>query len=238
MKLGTTSLLPSLTVVRCSILAAAISFAHVFSAGADVTLKGNIGPRVIDDNVIIDRNSSCVLNGTIIKGNLLVKPGARLTAKRARVDGNVQAGRMTRVTIAQRTLVQGDVRGKGTRWLVVKDRSIVEGNVRLQSGSAAPGRAALNLNGAQVFGDVRAETSRGRQIIQKSEIGGNLLLVENNTGPWLLQNNRVTGDLRFFKNSGKSTISGNRVQGNLQATENSPRPVVRNNRVDGSLEIK
>ncbi len=76
---------------------------------------------------------------------------------------------------------------------------------------------------------MQAEKSRGRIRVIESDIGGNLQVVENYTGPYVLKYNWVEGDLQFFKNRGKGSIIGNHVLGNLQRKENQPRPVIRDN---------
>ena len=221
-----------------SLLTAAVMLGTAALANADVILKGRVGPRTIDDNVVIARNTTCVLNGTIIKGNVRVLAGARLYANGARVIGNVQAGHSFLVDLRDSTRVTGDVQGKGTRSILVRNGTWVGGNVQLTEGSASSRVDALLVRNATVIGDVQAEKSRGRLRALGSRIGGNLQFVENRHGPYAIRNNQVREDLQFFKNYGTGAITENQVGGNLQSKENSPRPVVRTNTVGGNLELE
>ncbi|MBL8250807.1 MAG: hypothetical protein JNK31_03960, partial [Candidatus Competibacter sp.] len=56
---------------------------------ADVYCPPNPGPVTIDDNVIV--SGQCLLDGTRVKGNVLVQAGGALTARNAHIDGNIQA---------------------------------------------------------------------------------------------------------------------------------------------------
>lgn len=204
---------------------------------AEEILRGNVGPRIIDDNVAIARNSSCTLNGTVIKGNVRVLGGARLTAFGAKVDGNVQAFGSKLVELKQRTEVKGDVQGEETRTLVVRG-STVGGNIQLKEGAAIGSAATLLVQNTTIGGDLQAEKSTGRLNAFGNRIDGNLQFVENKRGPYAIKTNRIKGDLQFFKNRGSAIIVRNRVGGNLQSKENGPRPAVRKNLVEGDTELE
>ncbi|MES2475229.1 MAG: hypothetical protein V4640_05575 [Verrucomicrobiota bacterium] len=228
----------SLPIVRSSVSAASLFALSAVPALADVTLKGSVGARVIDDDVVIARNTRCVMEGTLIKGNIRVLSGAKLIGKRIRVDGNVQAFDAFLVDLRQGTRVEGDVQGEGTRSIRVVGGTRVSGNVQLTEGSAPAGVDALLVSGATVEGDVQAEKSSGRLRSRNSTVDGNLQFVENRRGPYLIRNNSIDGDLQFFKNQGSGTITDNTVKGNLQSKENRPAPVVTGNRVEGDLELE
>ena len=60
-------------------------------AFADVYCPPNLGPVTIDDNVIV--TGTCDLNGTQVKGNVLVQSNGALTVRNnARIDGNIYNG--------------------------------------------------------------------------------------------------------------------------------------------------
>lgn len=233
MKFNTTSRNPVSRFLAATLLLGSASLAL-----ADVTLRGTVGPRTIDDDVVIARGTNCVLNGTIIKGNVRVLSGARLSAFGAKIDGNVQAFDANLVDLTQSTRVGGDVQGEGTRSIVVRGNTRVGGNVQLTEGSAPLDVDALLVQNSTVIGDVQAEKSSGRLRSLSNTINGSLQFVENRRGPYIIRTNSVKGDLQFFKNQGTGKIIGNRVGGNLQSKENSPRPVVRRNVVEGSLEVE
>jgi len=205
---------------------------------ADVRLTGTVGPISIDDNVIIPRNATVILNRTTIKGNVFVRSGAKLLAYGANIDGNVQAIGSFLVDLRQQTTVGGDVQGERTRTVRVREGSTIEGNVQVKEAEAPVDADALVVNFADVSGDVQAEKSAGRLRVRDSRIGGNLQFVENTSGLYAVKNNDIGGDLQHFKNRGKATIVRNDVGGNLQSKENRPQPTIENNDVEGDLEIE
>jgi len=239
-----TSFLPNNTLWRLGrvipkkFLGSAMLLGSCAEGLADTTLRGNIGRRVIDDDVVIASNTACTLNGTIIKGNIRVMSGAKLTTKGASVDGNVHAYGAFLVDLKGATDVEGDVQGERTRTIKVTEGTHVGGNVQLKSAAASNGTDALYLVSSRVEGDVQAEKGKGDLRVFRNTIGGNLQFVENKRGPYLMRNNRIDGDLQFFKNKGSGTITGNRVKGNLQSKENSPDPKVSDNKVEGDLELE
>jgi len=76
--------------------------------------SGLVGNIAIDDTVEIPGNTSATLNGTIIKGNVLVRSGAALISNGAQIDGNVQAFDAYLAELRQQAVVGGDVQGEGT----------------------------------------------------------------------------------------------------------------------------
>jgi hypothetical protein len=214
-----------------------LAFSYSLAAG-DVALKGTIDRRVINDTVEIRPGTSCVLNGTIIVGNLLVRRGARLVANQATIYGNVQAEGAALVQLNDRTRVGGDVQGKKTRAVIVRSDSRVGGHILIQEATAPARVNALLVQRVVVAGDIQIEKSSGKIRVIGNTIGGDLQIVENLTGAYSAVNNRMQGDLQFFKNNGRGVINGNRVGGNLQSKENSPAPVVRRNLVRGYTELK
>lgn len=229
---------PSASFPFARLLCLVIAAGSVDLASAEVTLRGNVGKRVIDDDVVIAQNTKAVLNGTVIKGNVRVLAGAKLVAKRARIDGDVQSFKALKVELRRGTRVDGDFQGEGTRTMILKENSKVEGNVQTKESSAAERVTALQVLNATVDGDVQAEKGSGRYAIIGSTVDGNIQVVENQTGLYQIRRNRVAGDLQYFKNRGAGTITGNWVDGNLQSKENSPAPKVSGNRVEGDTELE
>jgi cytoskeletal protein CcmA (bactofilin family) len=172
------------------------------TALADVPLSGKLGRVTIDDTVEIRRNTSATLNGTVIKGNVLVRSGATLVSNGAKIDGNVQAFDANRVDLGQQTVVHGDVQAEGTRSLIVRGGTFVGGNVQLTEASAAVTEDALRVEFSKVDGDLHAEKSSGRLRALENQIGGNLQFLENKTGTYEIENNSIGGGLQFFKNRG------------------------------------
>ena len=210
----------------------------VHEVRADVRLVGTVGSITIDDNAYVPKYTTATLNGTIIKGNVFVRRGARLIANGARIIGNVQAYGSLLVDLRQQNFVDGDVQGKYTRSIRVRGGTVVGGNVQLEEAAAPTDVDALLVYLANVDGDVQAKKTAGRLRVIESEIGGNLQFEENYTGPYVIMDNSIDGDLQFFKNRGQGKIIRNHVRGNLQSKENRPRPIIRDNIVEGDLEIE
>jgi hypothetical protein len=230
--------LPTRILVACALWSGSALLSY-----GDVTLRGNIGARTINDNVIIPAYAACTLSGTVINGNVRVLAGARLQTKRARVNGDVQALDSFLVDLSQGTTVSGNVQGEGgTRSIVVRGGTRVTGNVELKDGFAPSAVDALLVQSAMVGGNVFAEKTNGRLRVMSSRIDGGVQFVENRRGPFTILSNQVRGDIQFFKNQGTNvingTIIGNRVGGNLQSKENSPIIVVRSNWVAGAVEVE
>lgn len=223
---------------------AALVLATLFFANttlADVPLSGRVGPITIDDTVEIPRNARATLNGTVIKGNVLVRSGATLISNGAQIEGNVQAFGAHLVDLRPGTKVDGDVQGQGTRSIIVRGENkntFVGGNIQLTEASAASTEDALSVESSRVDGDLQAEKSSGRLRALGNQIGGNLQFVENTTGTYEIKDNNIDGDLQFFKNQGSGEITYNVVGGNLQSKENDPPPLVANNTVKGDTEIE
>lgn len=219
-------------------LAFLIASGMAISAHADVVLRGNIGPRVIDDDVIIATNTECTLNGTVINGNVRLQEGARLTSKRGFIEGNVIGQVSSVIDLRAFTRVDGNVQGDGTKTVIVRAGTTVGGDVQVKNSRTRPNSDALLVNLATVKGDIQAQNNSSRLRIIGTKVDGNIQIMENKRGPYRIANNRVKGDLQFFKNRGPGTIVANRVQGNLQSKENVPRPAVSGNIVSGDTEVQ
>lgn len=113
--------------------------------------RGTIG-AVSLDNLRVPSGATCRLSGTTIK----VESGARLTATKVRVIGNIQAEGHQSVSLTSST---------------------VGGSVQLMQG----GSASIGSN--RITGDVQSFENRGTQTISNNRIGGNLQCKENVPAP-------------------------------------------------------
>lgn len=151
-------------------------------ARADDTLcRGTLG-AVSVDNLKVPDKAKCTLNGTRVKGNIIVGTGATLTAKSVTVDGNLQAEGAQSVTVSGNTTVGGSVQIK-------------------QGGSAS-------LSGLRINGDLQLESNRGRLTATSNRIGGNLQVFQN-TGGVKLTNNQIAENMQCKENKPAPTGSGN-----------------------------
>ncbi len=102
----------------------------------DRVCRGTIGSVSIGDNVVVPRGADCVLNGTKVDGNVIVKGGASVLIKNgARIDGNVQAENSAPVKV-RGSKVFGDVQADDGRRVVVRG-TVVDGNIQLTDNSRA-----------------------------------------------------------------------------------------------------
>ncbi len=206
-------------------------------ASAEVTLKGIVGAEIINDDVVIARNTLCVLDRTEIRGSVRVLAGARLVTFQADIQGNVRARNAARVDLRLFTTVGGNVRGEGARSIIVRSGTRVGGNVRLEDSSAPVGMDALLVVNTTVVGNVVAVGNSGLVRAAINSIGGNVAFADNGRGSYVIRGNLIGGDIRFLRNRGSGVIAVNRVKGDLHSEGNSPDPAIANNLVDGDIEI-
>lgn len=107
------------------------------------------------------------------------------------------------------------------------DGTVVKGTITVQS------QATLRAVQVRVVGNVQSENAR-RVVVRGSSVGGSIQHVQG--GSASVNNNRVTGDVQMFSNSGEIVISRNRINGNLQCKANTPAPTGGGNVVDGNKE--
>lgn len=221
-----------------SLFVGAILLASTALASADVTLKGTIGRRTIDDNVIIARNTTCILNGTTITGDVRVLSGARLIMNGAWVDGNLLSYRSRLLDLRNASRVTFNIRGSATRSVLLRAGTQVGGLVQVTGSTAPEGVDSLLIKNSAIEGDVRAYKSTGRLRTIDNTIKGKLKFVENRTGRYVIRKNEVYADLRFMRNTGNASILANAIGGNLVAKGNTPTPTIKRNRVRGDFPIK
>jgi cytoskeletal protein CcmA (bactofilin family) len=152
----------------------------------DVHCPPDLGAVTIDGNVLVA--AACRMDGTIVKGNVLLYAGGSLDARYAYVDGNIQAERSGFVTVSQVT-VKGNIQLDG----LVGDLSRiadsrVDGNIQLDDN-----RSALEVEANEVDGDIQAFGNRGGVLIADNYVDGNLQCKNNSPAP-VGGNNRVAGN--------------------------------------------
>ncbi len=145
-------------------------------ASADVYCPPNLGSITIDDNVIV--RGQCLLDGTRVKGNVLVQSGGALTARNAHIDGNLQADGGIYVRV-NRTSVGGDIQLEGVfREESRIQRSSIGGNLQLDNN-----RVRLVAEYNTIDGDLQAFGNTGGVVIRYNTIDGNLQCKSNRPAP-------------------------------------------------------
>jgi hypothetical protein len=153
---------------------------------ADVSCPPNRGAVTIDDNVVV--RGICSLNGTSVKGNVLVYSGGRLTATNVRVDGNIQAEGAGSVAV-RNSAIDGDIQLKGVRGsasYIIGNR--VNGNIQMERNTRF-----LDVQSNVVDGDIQAFSNTGRVNIRSNVVDGNLQCKSNRPAP-TGGANRVSGN--------------------------------------------
>lgn len=143
--------------------------------------NGSIGERSLD-TVNVPAGAACQLNGTRLRGSIIVGTGATLEAAGVQVTGNLQA--------------------EGARSVKVGASSAFGGSIQIKQGEAA------EIVGATIGGDLQLDAQRGALRAQGNRIGGNLQAVGNGGGV-ALADNRMNGNLQCKENAPPPSGGGN-----------------------------
>lgn len=134
------------------------------------------------DTLTVPAGALCELQGTTVRGNLVLEAGASLLASDIDLGGNLQAD------AAQTLRIDGD--------------SVLRGSVQLTRGGDT------SLQGVRVAGDLQFDAMTGMVTLASSGIAGNVQVMTNLGGVTLLAN-RVGGNLQCKDNLPAPTGSGN-----------------------------
>jgi hypothetical protein len=153
----------------------------------DFDCPPNRGAEIVDGNIIVV--GTCSLDGTLVKGNVLLEDAGDLLADAATIIGNVQTDGAERVRLYV-TTVNGDVQltgVDGTSRSEVLD-SVIGGTLNIENNSAE-----FLLEGNLVNSDLKANVNSGGVTIRDNDIGGNLQC-QGNAPPPTGENNVVDGN--------------------------------------------
>lgn len=142
----------------------------------DYPCPPNRGAVTIDGNIVV--RGICNLNGTTVKGNVLVYSGGTLTATGVSVDGNIQAEGANTVSV-KNSFIDGDIQLdylRGSPSTV--EGNTVNGNIQLKSN-----RRSIAVRTNSVDGDVQAFSNTGGLTITRNRIEGNLQCKSNRPAP-------------------------------------------------------
>lgn len=156
------------------------------SISGDVNCPPNLGRVTVDGNVRV--TAACRLDGTTVKGNVLLYSGGSLIAVDAYIDGNIQAERANYIDVAG-TRVKGSIQLDGLVGMLSRvAASNVDGNIQLKDN-----RSRLEVLANSVNGDIQAFSNRGGVLITDNIVGGNLQCKSNSPAP-TGGNNQVFGN--------------------------------------------
>jgi uncharacterized membrane protein YgcG len=208
--------------VRSTVIAGALVVLGGFHAAAmadDVHCPPDIGSVTIDGNVLVA--APCRLDGTTVKGNVLLYAGGSLVAVGGRIIGNIQAENADFIDVTDID-VNGDIQLDN----LVGDASRVEGSTVGGSIQLKDNRSRLEVLNTDVIGDVQAFSNVGGVVIADNVIDGNLQC-KSNSPPPAGGNNRVAGNkedqcanLTPESDGGSGPTSGSTGTGSQQAGSN------------------
>jgi hypothetical protein len=166
------------TILAAAALSATLGIlsAPAPAAAEERVCRGRIAAQTVD-NLRVPANARCVLEGTRVKGTVLVERNAVLLAARVMVIGNVQAEGAARVSVFDGSRVGGSVQVVQGGFATVAD-SRIEGSIQLEEN-----REAQSVVRTRVGADIQAFQNRGGVRIARNVVDGNLQCKENRPAP-------------------------------------------------------
>lgn len=158
---------------------------HVFAD--DIPCGPNLGEVIVDGNVLV--STPCRLDGTTVKGNVLLYAGGSLVARDASIEGSIQGDTADFIDV-ENSRVNGNIQLDGLVGdLSTMTQTRVGGSIQLNDN-----RSALVVDANEVIGDVQAFDNLGGVLIANNQIDGNLQCKTNVPAPVggdnLVQGNR------------------------------------------------
>lgn len=166
------------------------------------------------DNVVVPAGSSCVLEGTRVRGNVLVQQNASLRADGADIRGSIQADNADEVITEDDTFVGGSIQVKARADIRIEETTI-NGNLQVEGDGAE-----LETNAVVIGGNLQLKQTEGGRI-EDTLVRGDVQLEEND-GEVAAEDNSVDGNMQVFKNVGGVVLVANRIGHTLQCKENRP----------------
>jgi len=154
----------------------------------DTQCAGSLGVIEVE-NLVVPENASCILNGTIVDGNISVKTNATLHAYAVRVTNDIQADKAAGVNVYA--------------------GSSVGGNVKIAKSGAA------DIQSVDIDNNLNFNENDQSVNAANNTIGGNLQATKN-TGGVSINGNHIGGNLQCKDNDPAPTGSSNIVIGNME----------------------
>jgi hypothetical protein len=228
----------ALGIVALAATVAAASWVPSAAAGT-VVCRGVLGPVTVED-VVVPARGSCVLEGTQVSGDVVIRHGGSLRASidsavqgdilgrkdatvsisRIVVGGRVECSDCLRVNIFE-TEIGGDVRLEGTVEAIFVNASTIHGDLEIVGGTAG----AEVTRGAVLDGDLVFGANAGSLTLVRGTVGGDAVVV-NNVAPlgFTFTENTFGAGLLLARNTGPSSLQLNTVAETLACFENDPAP--------------
>lgn len=172
-------------------------------------------------HIVVPRGATCTLQDSVVTGNVRVLPGGALVAERTEIGGNLMGHDVTRIRVGL-SAIGGNIVVVGAEPVgpppvaVFVCATSVDGNVVIKQVTGGIGVRTF-LPG---FDPPNGNSSRCGSI--RNEIGGNLIVSNNDSFRTLVLNNIVRGNVRVVNNRGpgEKTFTGNEVGGSLVCVRN------------------
>ena len=149
--------------------------------------RGALGAVTVDD-LLVPSGATCILDGTIVRGNISVRSGATLDATGVSVRGNIHSDEHAAVS--------------------VDGASKVGGSIQLRRGGA------FNILDTAVGGDIQVDENRGASSLDANTVGDDVHVIRHRDGV-TVTNNQIDGNLQCRDNVPAPTGGGNVVEGNV-----------------------
>ena len=212
---------------------AAILVAVPTASAGNTPCVGALPPGTYD-NVVVPKNEQCMLNSSLVLGNVKALRDSILFADSNEIRGNVEGDKADVVSIVdtpdlpEASIVHGNIKAKeggGSTGASSMFNTIArvcgtllpQGNIQIEKFSPGPANPSFVAIGAEFFCDDQG----GGNTLQD----GNIKVEENTiTGLLRVDLNQVGGNLQVSKNTGDGpkTVNGNTGSGNLKCFNNSP----------------
>ena len=219
------ALLRTASCLAALIVTAAGLAALPAAATSETDCDGTIGRRMVE-RVVIPNGATCQLNGTTVRQNVVVGPGASLVTHNARLLGSVQATHGPRSVRLLDTNVRGNIHVRDARGTILIGNSgcgldpSAGNNIHLVHNSGPIGLCKMTIRG-----NVHAINNTGTVFMRDNKVGNNLHAKGNRGGFLRLRENRVG-----TRSNGNLVVDGNRTDVRLRLNRASNHLVCRENR--------
>lgn len=150
----------------------------------DFECRGTVGPVTVSGKLLVPDDATCVLNGTNVRGDVLVKSRATLRATGVTTSGSLQ--------------------GEGPA-VVVVGSSTIGNNVTI---SKLEPNGKLELGTSRIGGDVQLQDNRGLVVLRGNQVTGSIQASKNTMGV-TISSNQIGNGLQCQENQPPPAGGGN-----------------------------
>lgn len=166
-----------------------IAFDQYNALAEDFECRETLGAVTIIGNLLVPDDATCVLNGTYVQGNVVVKSRANLSATGVTVTGGLQ--------------------GESPASVVIRPSQFGNGiSVRKAEDVNNPTAGLIEISGTTVTGDIQLEENREPVSLRNNDIVGSIQ-ANKNTGGLEITGNQIGNGLQCQANNPPPTGGGN-----------------------------